>query len=232
MFAQLAGLGLSLGGSLLGMGMAGDAADKGSAAATEAAAILRNGYTNAGSVRQTGMDKSIGYLQPWEASGRQSQELLNDALGVNGPDRQRAFYANFQNDPGFSAVQGQGINTVEQSRSAGGGLRSGATMKALMDYGQKLQQSVFQDRLTRLGDVGKMGATTATNMASLTDSGYKDLAGYEIGKGQATAGGVINASNAQQAGTQNQLQLLGYGMGQAKEPLNDLFKKLPTMGTA
>lgn len=228
MFAQLASLGMNLGGTLYGMNKAEESAEAAARAAQQAAKAQKKAYNQAGDVRRAGMDKSMGYLQPWEESGRQGQELLNDALGINGPEAQAAFYQNFQNDPGFAAVQNEGVNTVEQSRAVGGGLKSGATMKALMDYGQKLQQSVFQDRLTRLGDVGKMGATTATNMASLTDSGFKDLAGYEVGKGTATASGLINASNAQQMGTQNQLSLLGYGMGQMKQPLNDLFKGFGT----
>ena len=36
----------------------------------------------------------------------------------------------------------------------------------------------------------------------------------------------MGASNAQQMGTQNQLSMLGYGLGQAKQPLNDLFGSL------
>lgn len=231
MFAELASLGMQIGGTLFGMDKAGDAADDASAAAMQSAAILQNAYKNAAGTRAKGLTKSIGYLQPWEQSGRQSQELLNDALGINGPDRQRAFYANFQNDPGFEAMQKTGIGTVEQSRAVGGGLKSGATMKALNDYGMKLQQSVFQDRLTRLGDVGKMGATTATNMATVNEGAHKDLAGYEVGMGQAAAGGVIGASNAQQMGTQNELSLLGYGMGQMKQPLNDLFKSFGKSGS-
>lgn len=223
MFAQLAGLGLSLGGTLLGMNRAEDSANAAAAAASAAADAQEEAYKKAAAKRQAGLAQSLGFLSPFMQAGQGGQKLLSDALGINGPEAQRGYFANFQNDPGFAAVQGAGIDTVNQSKAASGGLRSGATMKALMDFGQRLQQNVFQDRMTRLADVGKMGATTAGNMATVNEGAHKDFANYEIGEGNAKAGGLINASNAQQMGTQNYLQMLGYGMGQAKGGMNDLF---------
>jgi hypothetical protein len=223
MFAELANLGIGIGTTLFGMSESDRAADDAAMAAQRAAQARKKGINQAGDVRRAGIGEAVGYLKPWEESGRRGQDLLNDALGINGPEAQRNYFQNFQNDPGFGAVQQAGIGTVEQSRAAGGGLRSGATMKALMDYGQRLQQSVFQDRLNRLGETGRLGATSAANMAGITNSGYGDLAGYEILKGDAVAGGLLGASNAQQMGTQNKLALLGYGAGHVKGGLNDLF---------
>lgn len=234
MLAQLANLGLTIGGTLMGMNRAEDSANAAAAAAHQAAQTQVVGYRDAIDRREKALQESLGFLRPYEISGRGGQNLLNDALGINGPDAQRAFFSGFQNDPGFEAVQQAGVDTVNQSAASRGGIYSGGTLKALMDFGQRLQQSVFQDRLNRLGEVGKLGATTAGNMATVNENANKDLAGYDIAKAAAKAGGFVNASNAQQMGTQNYLQLLGYGMGQVKGGVNDLlgaFKMNPTGST-
>lgn len=231
MFAQLAGLGLTAATTMYGMNQAGKSADAAAAAAAQAAKAQEAGYDKARRSRKAGVAQSLSYLQPYQQSGWQGQDLLNDALGINGPEAQQSFFANFQNDPGFNAMQQTGINTVEQSRASAGGLRSGATMKALQDYGMKLQQSVFQDRMMRLGEVGKLGATAGTNMATLNEGANKDIANLLAAEGLAKAGGITNASNAMQMGSQNQLQLLGYGLGQSKGGINDLFKSFGSGGS-
>ena len=183
MFAQIAQAGMAIGGALYGMNKAGDAADAGSAAAMSAAHQQEEAIRKARMMREAGLEKSLGYLQPYRESGLGGQKLLNDALGINGADAQRAFYSGFQNDPGYEAVQKAGINTVEQSAASRGGVYSGATMKSLMDWGQKFQQSVFGDRLNRLGEVGKLGATAANNSAVVNESGMKDIANLKVMQG-------------------------------------------------
>jgi hypothetical protein len=226
MFGTLASIGMAVGGSI----MSGMSADKASEAAGAAAAAQAEAYQQARKQRLRGLAESLGYLDPYRKSGMAGQNLLNDALGINGLDAQRGFYSNFQNDPGWEAEQRAGLNTVEQGATARGGLYSGATMKALQEWGQKFQRGLFSDRLTRLGDVGKMGATTATNMATINEAGNKDIANYTALEGGAQASGIMGASNAQQMGTQNQLSMLSYGVGQAKQPLNDLFKSFGSGG--
>lgn len=226
MLAQLAQLGFAIGGGILG----NKSAKKQAAAARQAAEAQAAAYDRGIAERRAGTDEAVGYLSPYEEAGRGGMDMLAAALGALGPDAQRAFFADFQDDPGFGAVQKAGLDSVAQSRSVGGGLKSGGTMKALMDYGQRLKQTVFQDRLNRLADLGKTGVTTAANMASLTDSGSRDIAGYEIGKGAALGGGIINASNAEAAGTKNLINMLGYGAGAIGGMGNDLLGKFKMPG--
>jgi hypothetical protein len=111
-------------------------------------------------------------------------------------------------------------------------LRSGGTLKALMDYGSRLQGGMFNNRLSQLAGLtsgGQQAAGAKAGMGAGIETGASNaVSGYMRDIGNAYAGGEINASNADQRGTQNLLQLLGYGMGQLKPQIsaigNDLSK--------
>ena len=77
--------------------------------------------------------KGIGYFQPYADTGKDSNKLLADALGVNGPEAQAAYFANFQQDPGYLAERDAGVAAVEQGQASGGALRSCGTLKALQE---------------------------------------------------------------------------------------------------
>lgn len=223
MLAGLIGGALQLGTSLFGMSQSKKAAEKAAAAAREAARQRVEGLNNAITERRAGTEEGLGYLAPYTVTGYQSNDLLSDALGVNGPERQSAYYANFQNDPGFDATLRAGTDAIEQSGASSGMLRSGGTLKSLFGYGQRLKQSMFSDRLNRLAGLGQQGQQAAMGSAGIATSGSSDVANYLKSIGEANAGGTIGVSNAETAGTQNMLQMLGYGIGGAKNSLNDLF---------
>jgi hypothetical protein len=231
MFAQLAGLGLQAGGMLYGMGQSNAAADRAAAAAREAAGLQVEGLNNALNQRSAGLDLTLGridsMLSPFSSQGMGANRMLSDALGLNGDAPQRSYFQNFQNDPGYRETLKGGTDAIEQSAAGGGMLRSGGTLKALQDYGARLQSSVFSDRLNRLAGLGAQGQQAATTQAmggaTMQNAASSDIAGYLRDIGAAKGGGVIGASNADQRGTQNMLSMLGYGMGQMKAPMNDLF---------
>lgn len=230
MLAQLAGAGLTIGGTLYGMDRADAAARDAAAAARLAAQERLAGISDATTARNQGTERSLGFLQqlsPWANRGMAANGVLDDALGVNGAGPQANYFQNFQNDPGYNATLKAGTDSIEQSQAGGGLLRSGGTLKALHDYGGRLMQSVFSDRLNRLAGVGQAGQSAATTMATgsagITDSAANTLSNLNVMKGEAQAGGTIGESNAYQRGTQNQLSMLAFGMGKLSPSINDLF---------
>lgn len=91
--------------------------------------MMQEGY-DTGRADITGYaDKAQGYLDPYLQSGGATNALLADALGVNGPEAQARYMANFQNDPGYQAQFNSGINALDRSATARGGLYSGAPMR-------------------------------------------------------------------------------------------------------
>ena len=111
----------------------------------------REGFAKIGAEKK-GTKKAVGYLKPYEESGQGANTLLSDALGINGPEAQQRYFANFQNDPGYIAARDAGADTITQGSSLGGYLHSGATLKALQDYGQRLMWSQY-----RIRDSGRFG---------------------------------------------------------------------------
>src|SRR3990167_5180636 len=148
---------------------------------------------------RSGIGESLGYLQPFAQTGQGGLKLLADALGINGPEAQQQYFAKFQNDPGYLAERNAGVAAVEQGAASGGALRSGGTLKALQEYGQRFQRQRFLDRLGALSNIGGQGLTAAGGQAGLT----RDLAGLRADEGTARASGIVGAANARTAGAQN-----------------------------
>src|SRR4029078_2649822 len=159
--------------------------------------------------------EALSYRNPYAESGQGANTLLSDALGINGPEAQARYFANFQNDPGYIAARDAGIAGIEQSQAGPGMLHSGGTLKALQDYGQRLMWSQFQNRLEGLKGLGVQGQNAATTQGGWQTQFGRDKADLLGRIGTAKASGIVGAANAGTAGTQNMLQLAGYGIGAA-----------------
>jgi hypothetical protein len=85
----------------VGAAAAQQAAGVGSDAAKQAAQQQYTGYGNAIDQTRTGTNQALGYLQPFAQAGQGGMNLLSNALGINGPAAQQAYYIGFQTDPGF-----------------------------------------------------------------------------------------------------------------------------------
>jgi len=155
-----AGVGAVAGGAL-GY-LSGQGVEDSSAAARQASALQARGIRKGIGTEAQTTKKAVGYLKPYAESGQGANTLLSDALGINGPEAQARYFANFQNDPGYIAARDAGIAGIEQSQAGPGMLHSGGTLKALQDYGQRLMWSQFQNRLEGLRGLGVQGQNAAT----------------------------------------------------------------------
>jgi len=230
-----AGVGAVAGGAL-GY-LSGQGVEDSSAATRQAAAIQARGIRKGIGAEKEGTKKAVGYLKPYSESGQGANTLLSDALGINGPEAQARYFANFQNDPGYLAARDAGIAGIEQSQAGPGMLHSGGTLKALQDYGQRLMWSQFQNRLEGLRGLGVQGQNAATTQGGWQTQFGRDKADMLGQIGTAKASGIVGAANAGVQGTQNMLQLAGYGIGAAsnyanRNDLANYFKpqEAPTTG--
>lgn len=113
----------------------------------------------------------------------------------------------FEADPGYAFRMQEGLNAVESSAAARGGLLSGAAQKALQKYGQGLASQEYgnaynrftadqtnqYNRLAGLVNTGQ-GATNQTSNAA---ANFGQQAGANaIGAGNAIASGQIGQANA------------------------------------
>ena len=98
-------------------------------------------------------------------------------------------FNNYLNSTGYNFQLQQGTNALTGSAAARGILNSGATAKALTEYGQNLAKTSFNNYLGQVGNVANQG---------LTASGQIGAAGTQGGAtaAQATFGGDAGATGS------------------------------------
>jgi hypothetical protein len=106
-------------------------------------------------------------------------------------------FAAFRNQPGYQFGLDQGTKAVQASAAARGGLNSGATLKALMKFGNDYaDQQGFTPYMNRLASLAGM-SQTATNQLGQAGQNYAGQVGYNLqNAGQARAGGIYGSANA------------------------------------
>jgi hypothetical protein len=124
----------------------------------------------------------------------------------------RADYRNFFASPDFQFRLDEGLNAVQNSAAARGGLYSGNALRGIEEYGQNLaagELGNWFNRRAALAGIGQTATTQAGQGAMATGANVGNLL---IGQGDARASGIIGQTNAL-TGTLNQLGLLaGSGM--------------------
>lgn len=168
------------------MGFVSDLFGGDSAEASEDAAEIQAQYQR----------EALDYLKEVEALPRQYREAaltqLGAVYGLKGtPAEQQAAMSRLEQSPYYKAVmsgRAAGEESILRNASATGGLRSGNTQEALVDYNAQLKNQAIMQSIGGLqGFAGQ--PTNANQIASLTS-----------GIGNTYAQGIIGGAQAQQAG--------------------------------
>jgi hypothetical protein len=166
------------------------------ASSKEAMGYLDTGAEQARSELGQYYDQAQGFLNPYLQGGGQANNLLAAYLGAAGPEAQQQAFANFQNDPGYQAQFNAGVNALDRSATARGGLYSGAAMKGLQEYGQQFQRQAFNDRINQLQGFSGQGLQAGSAAAGLAANQGNTLGSLSFGLGQQKASNAINKGNA------------------------------------
>ena len=161
------------------------------AADAQAQAALKKGRKQSIATREGALEQSLGFLE----GGRDAQNVLLNALGVNGPDAQRDF-ANTLFTPGFEDELQFGVDQIDNSAASRGMLFSGDTLKAVADHGQRFKRGAFNDRVNQLFQLA--GNAPAQSAAFAADTGDQ-IAATQFGSGQLNANRAVNFGNAMAA---------------------------------
>lgn len=173
---------MSLFGDIAGAIGAEDAEDAQFAASQQALAEARARYAEA--------QKN---LSPYIQAGQGANDLMARLFGLNG---QPADMSAFQESPGYQFRLQQGLDAVQNSAAARGGLFSGATGQALSNYGQQSASQEFDNYLNRLFGLSQQGANTAANLGSLGAGNAAALGNIAMNQGQNQADAIQNQWNA------------------------------------
>jgi hypothetical protein len=141
----------------------------GSDAIKDAAKIQAKATREAVAAQREAGDAAVGYYTPYREGGLSAWDRLMQYAGVKGVDAQKAAFDEFKDSPGVEFFKDRGIQAIDRSAAAAGGLKSGRTLIDLDRFGQGLAEQSFGDHkndLRYLSDTG-YGASAASANARL-----------------------------------------------------------------
>ena len=193
---------IGIGAALLGSAVIGGASSLGSAA-----------------IQSNAAGKATQNLQPYYLSGGVATNALNQLLGISkSQPLSNGVTPSFTGSPGYKWQLGQGIDAVQNSAAAQGGVNSGNTLKALTSFGQGLASTDFNNYISQLMGLSGIGENAAAGAGNFITQG-----------GNAQAAGLVGAGNAaSNALTLNSLlpYLTNQNTGGNVSPLNSLTSPL------
>lgn len=203
-------LAASVGGAIAGAGASIYGANKQSEAAGNALAFQKQQYAdtqkNMAPYRQNGAD-ATGYLSR-----------------LNSGDMSKFFTS-----PDYNFRLNQGMNTLQNSAAARGGLLSGNAMRAISDYGQNTASGEFGNYWNRMFQQSQLGQNGALGVSSLGAQQAGQIGNTMMGQGQAQASGVVGAANSINSGLGNAAFLTAYGNRPQANP--SAYGTTPWLGT-
>lgn len=178
------GAAIAAGGAIIGGYMS-------SQGSQDAAQTQANAANQASQIQQQMYNQNVQRLSPWTTAGQQALGQLQGQMG----ELTTPFSATqYQQSPGYQWQLNQGLQAIQDSAAARGGVNSGNTMKALMGYGQGLANQDYQQALSNYTN----WQSQVYNMLSGLANTGANAAGMTAGLGASTANQL--GSNAMQAG--------------------------------
>lgn len=133
-------------------------------------------------------------FNPFISSGTQANSQMANLLGLNGQPAQIQGFDNWRKSTGYNFGLNQGMNAITGSAAAKGLLNSGATARALSQFGQDYGATKFGDYMSQLQGLVNpamqaggliTGAGQVSNRSSKEESskgGFGSVVGSLFGK--------------------------------------------------
>jgi hypothetical protein len=237
-----------IGSAILG-GVASSKASKAQQQATETAAAASRDTTQASIEAQERMfNRQVALQEPFRETGLAAQNRLADLLGISGRTDAPGYgyglqpftMAQYQADPGYGFRLKRGLDAMERTAAARGGLLSGNQLRGAMEFGQDLASQEYGNAFNRyqteranilnplqsLGGVGQTSANALTSAAGNLGAGMANAYGN---LGSALSANAIGAGNARASGYMGATNALAGGVGQylnyrQNQQLMDLYR--------
>lgn len=112
-------------------------------------------------------------------------------------------YGGYTKTPGYDFRMKEGLNAIESSAAARGGLYSGAALQDQQKFGQDYATSEYGNHLARLSGRAGTGLGAATGIANAATNAAGGVSNALGGIGNAQAAGAVGMGNALTGGLQN-----------------------------
>jgi hypothetical protein len=200
----------------------------GSNASSSAANTQADASNNATQAQLQMFNTVQGNLQQYMSGGTNALAGLNSFINGQGQSQPFSFNYNPASDPEYNFLLSQGSNAITSQASALGGMKSGATLKALSDYGQNTALQSYQSEFNNALNTYGANQTNLSNIfsrlyntASLGENAAAGVGNAAISTGQSIGSNMIGAGNAQAAGTVGSANALSGGLTSLSSLLNN-----------
>lgn len=167
----------------------------GKAAKTQAAS------TDAASQMQWDMyDQTRKDLDPYKQAGDTSLKQLMGQMGPDGYFNQTYSGQDIYNDPSYQFRLQQGLDSIQSGAAAQGGLLSGATQKALLNYGQQAASQEYSNAYNRFSADQTNQYNRLSNLVGVGQNAAAQVGNNGMQTAQAVANNTMAGANAQAAG--------------------------------
>lgn len=186
----------------------------GAAASSMASSKQASAAQNAANMAQGQYEQARADEAPWRQAGVQALGQLNTLTAPGGELNRNFSMADFQADPGYQFRMQQGLQALQGSAAARGGLLSGAALKGIEQYGQGLASQEYGNAFNRFQEQGSNRFNRLASLAGLGQSATQftgaqgaqavGQAGNYLTQGaNAQAAGYVGAANALNSGVSN-----------------------------
>jgi len=158
-----------------------------------AAASMQAGAAKKAIKTQTDMyNQTRSDLSPFREAGASALGPLQQ-LATGSP---AAVRSQLEQLPGYQFALYQGLKSTQNSYASRGLGSSGAALKGAAAYSTGLADQTYGEQFNRLLSLGQMGANSAAQQGQIATQTGQNIAGTQIGLGNAQAGGIAGAANA------------------------------------
>jgi hypothetical protein len=178
-----------------------------SAAASKAAGAQRDAANKASATELEMFNRTTELQKPWRDAGQGALSQLTAGTVPGGDFNSDFTMADFNADPGYAFRMREGQRALESSAAARGGLLSGGTGKALVNYGQEAGSQEFSAaynrfnadrsrRFDRLAGIAGVGQTATRDTAQAGMQAAGNIASNQLAAGNARSANYIAKGNA------------------------------------
>lgn len=146
-------------------------------------------------------DQTRKDLMPYADAGKNSLSQLMGQMSPNGYFNQTYTGQDIYDDPSYQFRLQQGQDSIQSGAAAQGGLLSGATQKALLNYGQDAASQEFGNAYNRFNADQTNQYNRLSNLVGLGQNAAAQQGNAGMQTAQAVASNTMAGANAQAAGT-------------------------------
>lgn len=186
----------------------------GSSASKKAAKTQANATTAQINAANANRDYQYNLNAPTIGRGSEAEGTIAALLGLGG-DATAASKAfdTYKGSTGYATRLAEGLGAVNTSRFAGGSGQSGATLKALLRYGQGIASNEFGNYLGQLGGLQAAGANARGLVANVGSNATNQFINASQNGANAQTGYIMSGAQNAQSAIQNLVNAGLYAYG-------------------